>query len=292
MPRARNRFRRCALQRRRTAGKTGGMPSFKNGAVEIAYLDEGEGEPIVLVHGFASTKEVNWVKPGWVRTLTRRRPARDRARQSRPRRNRASCTIPPPITAPLMADDVRALLDHLGIERADVMGYSMGARITAFLALNHPGARALGRSSAASAFAWSKDVGLPESIAEALEAPSLADVARSDRAHLPRFRRADQIRSQGARRLHARLAPDVEPRAGGRHSRADAGRGRHQGRCRRFSARNWPRSFRARARSIFRTATTCWRSATRCSKPACSTSLTSAHEPCAGRYSRALLASS
>ena len=47
------------------------MPSFKNGEVEIAYLDEGGGEPIVLVHGFASTKEVNWVLPGWVTTLTR-----------------------------------------------------------------------------------------------------------------------------------------------------------------------------------------------------------------------------
>ena len=38
----------------------------------------------------------------------------------------------------LMAEDVRALLDHLGIDKADVMGYSMGARITAFLALAHP----------------------------------------------------------------------------------------------------------------------------------------------------------
>ncbi len=39
------------------------MPSFHNGAVEIAYLDEGEGDPIVLVHGFASSKNVNWVYP-------------------------------------------------------------------------------------------------------------------------------------------------------------------------------------------------------------------------------------
>jgi pimeloyl-ACP methyl ester carboxylesterase len=32
------------------------MPQFTHGEVEIAYLDEGEGEPIVLVHGFASNK--------------------------------------------------------------------------------------------------------------------------------------------------------------------------------------------------------------------------------------------
>src|ERR1043165_10309468 len=47
------------------------MPTLKNGDVEIAYLDEGEGDPIVLVHGFASTKEVNWVMPGWTATLRR-----------------------------------------------------------------------------------------------------------------------------------------------------------------------------------------------------------------------------
>ena len=45
------------------------MPSFHNGDVEIAYLDEGEGDPIVLVHGFASSKNVNWVYPTWVSDL-------------------------------------------------------------------------------------------------------------------------------------------------------------------------------------------------------------------------------
>ena len=39
------------------------MPSFRRDDVEIAFLDEGEGEPIVLVHGFASNKVVNWVRP-------------------------------------------------------------------------------------------------------------------------------------------------------------------------------------------------------------------------------------
>ena len=45
------------------------MPSFHNGDVEIAYLDEGEGDPILLVHGFASSKNVNWVYPTWVSEL-------------------------------------------------------------------------------------------------------------------------------------------------------------------------------------------------------------------------------
>jgi len=113
------------------------MPSFHNGEVEIAYLDAGEGEPIVLVHGFASTKEVNWVSPGWVDTLTR---AGRRAIALDNRGHGASSKLydPAAYDRATMAGDVRALLDHLGIERADVMGYSMGARITANLAIAHP----------------------------------------------------------------------------------------------------------------------------------------------------------
>src|SRR5690349_9324094 len=61
----------CRLRPRGAAITSGRMPSFDNKGVTIAYLDEGEGEPIVLVHGFASTKDVNWVAPGWVTTLTR-----------------------------------------------------------------------------------------------------------------------------------------------------------------------------------------------------------------------------
>src|SRR5262249_16150183 len=74
-----------------------------------------------------------------------------------------------------MAEDVRALLDHLTIERADVMGYSMGARITAFLTVNHP-ARVRSAIFGGLGIRLVEGVGLPESIAEALEAPTLDDV--------------------------------------------------------------------------------------------------------------------
>ena len=92
------------------------MASFKNGDVEIAYLDEGRenpnAEPIVLVHGFASTKEVNWVNPGWVRTLTgagRRAIALD----NRGHGQSSKLYEPAEYHSAKMAEDVRALLDHL-----------------------------------------------------------------------------------------------------------------------------------------------------------------------------------
>jgi pimeloyl-ACP methyl ester carboxylesterase len=151
------------------------MPSFRNGDVDIAYLDEGGGEPIVLVHGFASTAAVNWVQPGWVQTLTgagRRAIALDN------RGHGASGKLYDPALYHTrhMADDVSALLDHLAIARADVMGYSMGARITAFLALRHP-ARVRSVILGGLGIRLVEDVGLPASIADALEAPSLTDVA-------------------------------------------------------------------------------------------------------------------
>jgi len=113
------------------------VKSFRHDQVEIAFLDEGEGDPVVLVHGFASNATVNWVQPGWVSFLAQ---ARRRVIALDNRGHGASTKLydPADYHSSRMAGDVAALLDHLGLERADVMGYSMGARIAAFLALEHP----------------------------------------------------------------------------------------------------------------------------------------------------------
>jgi pimeloyl-ACP methyl ester carboxylesterase len=75
-----------------------------------------------------------------------------------------------------MAEDVRALLDHLALSRADVMGYSMGARNTAFLALAHPD-RVRAAVLGGLGIGLIEGVGEPETIAQALEASALADVS-------------------------------------------------------------------------------------------------------------------
>ena len=185
------------------------MPSFHNGDVEIAYLDEGEGDPILLVHGFASTKNVNWVYPAWVSEL-RKNGRRVIALDNRGHGDSAKLYDPALYEVETMAGDVTALMDHLGLQRADIMGYSLGSRMTAMLALNQP--RRL-----RSAILGGIGIGLiegggpGENVAAALEAPSLDDVTdpvgRSFRAF------ADQTRSdrralaaclRGSRRLMTR----------------------------------------------------------------------------------------
>jgi pimeloyl-ACP methyl ester carboxylesterase len=146
------------------------MPSFKNDEVELAFLDEGEGEPIVLVHGFASNKEFNWVNPGWVSTLTgagRRVIALDN-------RGHGASTKLYDIAAysvAKMAGDAVALMDHLKIERADVLGYSMGGRITGQLASAH-GPRVRSAVTAGIGIRLTEPGFDNDKIAEALEADS------------------------------------------------------------------------------------------------------------------------
>jgi len=167
------------------------MPIFTHNSINTAYLDEGEGDPILLIHGFASSKDVNWVYPGWVSTLTgdgRRVIALD----NRGHGQSSKLYDPADYHTSRMAEDAFELLHHLGIARADVMGYSMGARITAFMALEHPDAvRSVVLGGLGSRLI--EGVGLNPAIADALEAPSLDDVVDPEGRVFRKF--ADQTRS-------------------------------------------------------------------------------------------------
>jgi pimeloyl-ACP methyl ester carboxylesterase len=174
---------------------------FSSDGVDIAFIDvkpQGQDphEPILLIHGFASNHRMNWVNPRWVETLTQA-GRRVVAFDNRGHGHSQKLHAPADYRLYLMMRDAANLLAHLGIERADVMGYSMGVRIASLLALAEP---SLVRSLILGGLGdrLMRDGGLPETIAEALEAPSLdslldptqrlfrsfADQTKSDRAAL------------------------------------------------------------------------------------------------------------
>lgn len=113
------------------------MQFFSHDGFDLAYLDRGAGEPVLLIHGFASSVLVNWLNPGWVKTLEEagyRAIAFDHRGHGRSGKSYDEAEYTPQ----KMAGDAVALLDHLGLARAHVFGYSMGARVAAFMALDHP----------------------------------------------------------------------------------------------------------------------------------------------------------
>jgi len=167
------------------------MPSFNHDDVEIAFLDEGEGEPIVLVHGFASSKNVNWVYPTWVSEL-RKGGRRVIALDNRGHGESSKLYDVAAYSIPIMSGDILALMDHLEIDRADVMGYSLGGRMAAWLGVNAP-ERLRSAILGGIGLAMIEGGGPGENVAVALEAPSLDDVTDPVGRTFRAF--ADQTRS-------------------------------------------------------------------------------------------------
>jgi pimeloyl-ACP methyl ester carboxylesterase len=112
------------------------MPTFDANGLRIYYVDEGEGDPIVLVHGFAASLQNNWVAAGWFDTLLPVRrvialDCRGHGQSDKPH-------DPSMYAMDEMADDVVRLMDHLGVAKADLFGYSMGGAISIRAMLRHP----------------------------------------------------------------------------------------------------------------------------------------------------------
>jgi pimeloyl-ACP methyl ester carboxylesterase len=108
---------------------------FDSNGVKLHYTVQGKGEPVVLIHGFSVNSEVQWSLPGIAKALAREHEVicldcRGHGRSGKPH--------DPAMYGNEMVEDVVRLLDHLKINKAHVVGYSMGGFITLkFLAL-HP----------------------------------------------------------------------------------------------------------------------------------------------------------
>ena len=95
----------------------------------IAYRDEGAGRPVLLLHGFAADQHANWTQPHVVDALV---DAGHRVLAPDARGHGASekPTDPARYADDAMVRDARALLDHVGVDAVDVVGYSMGALVS------------------------------------------------------------------------------------------------------------------------------------------------------------------
>src|SRR5688572_29682262 len=109
---------------RRGDGRVAEFASFDG--TSIHYVVEGDGPVVVMLHGFGSDAEGNWIRTGVAGAVASAGhrvilpDARGHGRSDKP--HDESVYRPP-----AMARDVSALLDHLGQERVDLVGYSMGS---------------------------------------------------------------------------------------------------------------------------------------------------------------------
>ncbi len=112
------------------------LPASSPDGVRLAYEVTGEGKPIVLIHGFASSREQNWRSTGWIERLAAEGfrviafDCRGHGKSDKPH--------DPAAYGGHMIDDILAVMDAARAPAADVMGYSMGSMLTVRLLMQHP----------------------------------------------------------------------------------------------------------------------------------------------------------
>jgi pimeloyl-ACP methyl ester carboxylesterase len=154
------------------------LQTFDGPESRIAFIDAGAGVPVLLIHGFGSSHTVNWVNTSWVGDLVRA-GHRVVAFDNRGHGRSSKFYEPADYALARMAGDAAGLLSHLGIGRAHVLGYSMGARVAATLALQSPGlVRSLILAGMGAALVTGRRNA--ETVAAALEAPDGGSVDDAD----------------------------------------------------------------------------------------------------------------
>lgn len=108
---------------------------FDSAGVQIAYLEKGRGEPVILLHGGLADSEFNWIQFGIMDALAESHRAiamdlRGHGKSGKPH--------DPKSYGRRMARDVLGLMDHLKIGKAHLLGYSLGSLIALTVVANHP----------------------------------------------------------------------------------------------------------------------------------------------------------
>ncbi len=104
------------------------MTTLTVNCAEISFSDQGAGDGVVLVHGFAASVQENWVKAGWMQMLTRAN-RRVIAIDLRGHGQSEKLTQSTDYSLALMAQDVLAIVEHLQVKKPDLIGFSLGARV-------------------------------------------------------------------------------------------------------------------------------------------------------------------
>ena len=108
---------------------------FDSRGIKIHYVDVGRGEPVVLIHGFSSSLEANWGRTRVIEKLAKEFrviafDVRGHGLSDKPH-DAASYGLN-------VVEDVTRLLDHLGLAKAHLVGYSMGGAIAGKFITLHP----------------------------------------------------------------------------------------------------------------------------------------------------------
>ena len=138
---------------------------FDSKGVKIAYTVQGQGEPVVLIHGFSVNTQLQWALPGITKALAKdyqviALDCRGHGRSGKPH--------DPKMYGTEMVEDVVRLLDHLKIKKAHVVGYSMGGFITLKLLATHPD-RLLTATTGGAGWPKKVDTDFLDELADALE---------------------------------------------------------------------------------------------------------------------------
>jgi pimeloyl-ACP methyl ester carboxylesterase len=116
------------------------MATFKSGGLDIAFDDiqPDADKTVLLIHGFATSRAENWRRLGWYGAFERK-GYRVVALDQRGHGESDKPHDPAAYSREALLGDIVGLMDHLGLGRVDLMGYSMGARMALQTAINHPG---------------------------------------------------------------------------------------------------------------------------------------------------------